>query len=42
MTSTISLLLKTDYDAANGAGAFNAMLANVPEPSTIAILLLAE
>ena len=32
---------KTDYDAANGAGAFNAMLANVPEPSTMALLLLA-
>jgi hypothetical protein len=30
---------KTDYDAANGAGAFNAMVARVPEPSTIAILL---
>jgi hypothetical protein len=32
---------KTDFDAANGAGAFNSMLANVPEPSTIAILLVA-
>ncbi|HEY3393385.1 MAG TPA: hypothetical protein VGK58_11810, partial [Lacipirellulaceae bacterium] len=27
------VLFKTDFDAVNGAGAFNAMLANVPEPS---------
>jgi hypothetical protein len=32
---------KADYDAANGAGAFNAMLANVPEPATVAMLFAA-
>ncbi|HEX2475308.1 MAG TPA: PEP-CTERM sorting domain-containing protein, partial [Lacipirellulaceae bacterium] len=33
-------LFKSDFDAANGAGAFNAMLANVPEPSAIALCLM--
>jgi hypothetical protein len=33
-------LFKADFDAVNGAGAFNAMLAGVPEPSSIAILLV--
>jgi hypothetical protein len=33
-------LFKTDYNTVNGAGAFEAMLASVPEPSTLAILLL--
>ena len=32
---------KTDYDAVNGAGAFNAMLAGVPEPSTALLVLVA-
>lgn len=32
-------LFKADFDAANGAGAFNAMLANVPEPTAFALLL---
>ena len=35
------VLFKTDYDVANGAGAFNAMLAGVPEPSTAMLVLLA-
>jgi hypothetical protein len=35
------VLFKTDYDVANGAGAFNAMLAGVPEPSTVMLVLLA-
>jgi hypothetical protein len=30
---------KDDYDAANGVGAFQAMLASVPEPSTLSLLL---
>jgi hypothetical protein len=29
---------KADFDAANGAGAFNAMLAGVPEPSAVVLL----
>jgi hypothetical protein len=33
-------LFKADFDAVNGAGAFNAMLANVPEPATFAMLLV--
>jgi hypothetical protein len=33
-------LFKTDFDAANGAGAFQAMLAGVPEPSAILLLVL--
>jgi hypothetical protein len=33
-------LFKADFDAANGAGAFNAMLAGVPEPSAVALVLL--
>jgi hypothetical protein len=32
-------LFKTDFDVANGAGAFHAMLANVPEPSSVLLLL---
>jgi hypothetical protein len=34
-------LFKTAYDAANGAGAFVAMLASIPEPSTSIIVLTA-
>jgi hypothetical protein len=33
-------LFKTDYNAVNGSGAFEAMLASVPEPSTLAMMLL--
>jgi hypothetical protein len=33
-------LFKEDYDAANGAGAFQAMLASVPEPSSTLLFLL--
>jgi hypothetical protein len=33
-------IFKSDFDAANGAGAFNAMLANVPEPSAIVMALV--
>jgi hypothetical protein len=32
-------LFKADFDAANGAGAFEAMVANVPEPATILLML---
>ncbi|HJQ78888.1 MAG TPA: LamG-like jellyroll fold domain-containing protein, partial [Lacipirellulaceae bacterium] len=31
-------LFKTDYNIANGAGAFEALLASVPEPSTLVIV----
>jgi hypothetical protein len=34
-------LFKTDYNAANGAGAFEAMLAGVPEPTALSMLLVA-
>lgn len=34
-------LFKTDFDVANGAGAFQAMLAGLPEPSTFAMLAIA-
>ena len=34
-------LFKGDYDLVNGAGAFNAMLAGVPEPSTAVLVLFA-
>jgi len=33
-------IFKTDYDAFNGEGAFAAMIAGVPEPSSIVLLLL--
>ena len=33
---------KALFDAANGAGSFNAMINTVPEPATIAILALPE
>jgi hypothetical protein len=33
-------LFKADFDATNGAGAFNAMLAGVPEPSTFVLLFI--
>ena len=33
-------LFQADYDAANGAGAFVAMLAAVPEPSSVLLLLV--
>lgn len=33
-------LFKADYDAANGLGAFEAMLASVPEPSTVILMSL--
>jgi hypothetical protein len=33
-------LFKADYDAANGAAAFEALLASVPEPSSAALLAL--
>jgi len=35
------LLFKADYDGANGAGAFAAMVAAVPEPSTFVVLAAA-
>jgi hypothetical protein len=35
------LLFQADYDAANGLGAFAAMLAGVPEPSSATMLVLA-
>ena len=35
------ILFKSDYETANGAGSFNAMIAAVPEPSTIGLLLVA-
>ena len=35
-------LFKTAFDAANGAGAFQAMLASVPEPSTTAMFAVAD
>lgn len=34
-------LFKTDYDVANGAGAFSEMLAGVPEPATAFLVLVA-
>ena len=34
-------LFKDDFDLVNGAGAFNAMLAGVPEPSSILLVLIA-
>jgi hypothetical protein len=33
------LLFKSDFNALNGAGAFDAMLVHVPEPDTMALLL---
>jgi hypothetical protein len=32
-------LFKSDFDSFNGAGAFQAMLANVPEPTSLALLI---
>jgi hypothetical protein len=34
------VIFKTLYEANNGAGSFNAMLASTPEPSTISLLLI--
>jgi hypothetical protein len=33
-------LFKTDFNAANGAGAFNALLAGLPEPTTLSLALV--
>ena len=33
------VLFKTAFDAANGAGAFDTMLASVPEPSTVLLFV---
>lgn len=35
------LLFEADYDAANGAGALTALIAGVPEPSTVVLMLIA-
>ena len=35
-------LFKSTYDAANGAGAFDAMIRSIPEPSSIVLILIAS